>query len=491
VFAGTNNLLFFDQLRVPYMTVAPDEAWGGVAERSPLRSLARFQTENGSGPRFIAWPSAWNGSSPTREFHLDDVPLYGRLLDDATAERWLRSEDTGWHRTTTIRDAGGRAVAAVWRDRSGNAFLPFEPDEVILSFLTESYKDVLRTPLDAVGAKATRLYYRAKRAVPREAQIRFRRALSVVQQKTRFPRWPVEPALIEFSRRLFLLFEDVACTQIPWIAPWPNGSAWALVLTHDVETRLGYEHLHVMRAIELAANRRSSWNFVPSRYEPRTRYEVTDTVVDALVGTGFEVGVHGLKHDGRDVASLQMLAERGPKMREYAARWNAVGFRSPATHRDWNLMPMLGFEYDSSYTDTDPFEPQRGGCCSWLPYFNRGLVELPITLPQDHTLFTILGHTDETAWVHKTETIRRQGGMALMLTHPDYMIDPDRAAAYARYLDTFAHDANVWHALPREVSAWWRSRAASMVVRSRKGWVVDGPAAGAATLSFAAPSGVQ
>jgi hypothetical protein len=52
-------------------------------------------------------------------------------------------------------------------------------------------------------------------------------------------------------------------------------------------------------------------------------------------------------------------------------------------------MASLPFEYDSSYPDTDPFEPQPGGCCSWLPYFNGPLVELPITLPQDHTLFVI------------------------------------------------------------------------------------------------------
>jgi hypothetical protein len=62
-------------------------------------------------------------------------------------------------------------------------------------------------------------------------------------------------------------------------------------------------------------------------------------------------------------------------IRQYANRWGAVGYRSPATHRRWEWMPLLGFEYDSSYPDTDPFEPQPGGCCTWLPYFNDGLVE--------------------------------------------------------------------------------------------------------------------
>ena len=51
-------------------------------------------------------------------------------------------------------------------------------------------------------------------------------------------------------------------------------------------------------------------------------------------------------------------------MRAYAERWEAVGFRSPATHRDWELMPLLGVDYDSSSPDTDPFEPKSGGCCT-------------------------------------------------------------------------------------------------------------------------------
>ena len=83
-------------------------------------------------------------------------------------------------------------------------------------------------------------------------------------------------------------------------------------------------------------------------------------------------------------------------------------------------MPLLGFDYDSSYPDTDPYEPQPGGCCSWLPFFNGDLVELPITLPQDHTLFEILGASTSALWLDKARFLRDRGGMALMITHPDY-----------------------------------------------------------------------
>ena len=146
-------------------------------------------------------------------------------------------------------------------------------------------------------------------------------------------------------------------------------------------------------------------------------------MVADLKGAGFEVGVHGLYHDGHDLESRERLMERLPEIRDYAERWGAAGFRSPATHRRWEWMGLLGFDYDSSFPDTDPYEPQPGGCCSWLPFFIDDLVELPITLPQDHTLFEILRHADASVWSAKAGLIRERGGMALILTHPDYMTD--------------------------------------------------------------------
>ncbi len=112
-------------------------------------------------------------------------------------------------------------------------------------------------------------------------------------------------------------------------------------------------------------------------------------------------------------------------------------------------MPLLELDYDTSYPDTDPFEPQGGGCCSWLPYFNGNMVELPITLVQDHTMFVILGETTGEQWLAKARALRDRGGMALVIVHPDYMAEDYRLAAYAEYLDMLAADPKVWVALPR------------------------------------------
>jgi peptidoglycan/xylan/chitin deacetylase (PgdA/CDA1 family) len=244
------------------------------------------------------------------------------------------------------------------------------------------------------------------------------------------------------------------------------------VLTHDVETADGVAGIDGLRELEAEHGYRSSWNFVPHRYE------LDAGVLERLRAAGCEIGLHGLEHDGRDMASEALLRERLPAMHAYAETWGAVGFRSPATQRGWDLVAMLGFDYDSSYPDSDPYEPQPGGSCSWLPYFIGDVVELPITLPQDHTLFTILGHTDAGIWLSKAEALRARGGMVLAVTHPDYLQTPESREPYRALLEAHARDALAWRALPHEVSRWWRMRAQSVLRPDGDGtWRIHGPAA--------------
>ena len=80
-------------------------------------------------------------------------------------------------------------------------------------------------------------------------------------------------------------------------------------------------------------------------------------------------------------------------------------------------------------SDTAPYEPQPGGSCTYLPFFNDDLIELPMTLPMDHTLFEILGHTDGSVWQEKAEVLRRRGGMILVLVHPNYARCPELSPA--------------------------------------------------------------
>jgi len=459
--SGPTPLL--DYFRIPYDIV--DQNAAGAGDRLQLRGCAWLRSRGSDGAtRYLFWPSASLETlqAPAR-LELDSIVVHASVLPDRGAEALL-ADSGSWTRE-----------GAMWRESGGSILLPFDPYEAVLSCWSEAYRT-------AGTAKAVRsalpLYYRLRPVLPRRFQIGLRRAVSPLQSRAPFPRWPVETSLHDLYELFLDVLHEVVRRPVPFLGAWPDGREWALVLTHDVETAAGCERIPEMRQIEEELGLRSSWNFVPLRYStPRS-------LIVGLQERGHEVGVHGLYHDGRDLESRERVEERLPAIRDHAARWGAVGFRSPATHRGWELMPLLGFDYDSSYPDTDPYEPQAGGCCTWLPYFNRELVELPITLPQDHTLFVILRHRDETLWREKTEFLRSRGGMAVLLTHPDYIFAEPLLGNYRRFLSSFAGDSTAWHALPREVSAWWRRRAASKPVLDGGSWRVEGPAAGEAKVLF-------
>lgn len=131
-------------------------------------------------------------------------------------------------------------------------------------------------------------------------------------------------------------------------------------------------------------------------------------------------------------------------------------------------MEELGAGYDSSFPDTDPFEPLAGGCCSILPFFLGEMVELPITLVQDHTLWEILRRDTIDLWTEKSDWIAANGGLINLITHPDYLDTPARLRMYEEFLIHLKEMGGGWNALPRDVADWWRARR-------DLGCVSDGP----------------
>jgi hypothetical protein len=57
----------------------------------------------------------------------------------------------------------------------------------------------------------------------------------------------------------------------------------------------------------------------------------------------------------------------------------------------------------------------------------RGYVELPYTLPQDFTLFTVMREKDIDIWKKKLDWIVEKGGMALLITHPVCLVENGQA----------------------------------------------------------------
>ena len=302
-------------------------------------------------------------------------------------------------------------------------------------------------------SRSKRLYYDIVRPIlPRQIRPIMRRLVRSRKMNGVALDWPIEDRYVRF---LYAILE-AAQRRHPWISAspfWPSGARFAFVLTHDIETAAGQTRVCELADIEEEIGFRSSFNFVPEGYR------IDASLQAELRKRGFEIGVHGLKHDGRLFSSRIKFEERAVLINRYLKAWGAVGFRAPFTHRNPEWMQALDIEYDSSFFDTDPFEPIPGGTISIWPFFCGRFVELPYTLPQDHTLYEMYGPGAVDIWTRKVDFIAKWGGMALVNVHPDYTCAEDNIGLYRRFLMAVKEKADYWHALPREAARWWRNRA--------------------------------
>jgi hypothetical protein len=334
-------------------------------------------------------------------------------------------------------------------------------------------------------------YYLVKSRIPRRLQIAFRR-LIVRRQRVKYQDiWPID--------------ENAGNSPEGW-SGWPEGKKFAFVLTHDVEGDKGVERCHQLADIDRELGFRSCFNFVPEDCKNSISFHRN------LIENGFEVGVHGLGHNGNLFSSRKKFLRKAAKIDAYLKEWQAAGFRTPSMYHNLDWIGELNIEYDGSTFDTDPFEPQPDGMGTIFPFWvpaksvsssvldpqssyleprtsnlnpqssnleprpsslDPGYVELPYTLPQDFTLFVIMKEESIDIWKKKLDWIVEKGGMALLIAHPDYMnfnktrpkVEEYPVNLYEELLDYVKrnYQGQYWNALPKEMAQFWRQK---MVPRS-------------------------
>lgn len=315
--------------------------------------------------------------------------------------------------------------------------------------------------------RAKQLYYSLRPFLPPAARPVIRRLFATRQRNGFRLRWPVEDRYVRLQfDMLWAVLEEQRLARVNYVHFWPFDKQFALVLTHDVESARGREFVRRVADLEEHWGFRSSFNFVPEEYP------VNLSFLAELRERGFEVGVHGLKHDGKLFSSHDTFLRQAQRINQYLKSWQAVGFRSPLTHRQPEWMQALDIKYDSSFFDTDPYEPMPGGTMSIWPFMLGHFVELPYTLVQDSTLMQTLGQTTPLLWLEKVGFIRRYNGMALLNSHPDYLQLGQNLSIYEEFLRQVRAMGNYWHALPCEIAQWWRLRSTVSVLREDDHWIV-------------------
>jgi hypothetical protein len=303
---------------------------------------------------------------------------------------------------------------------------------------------------------AKRIYYNFKPYMPRFLIRLLRRLYSIRADEFQGYNWPIEDRYVHFQWEVIKqVIQQSGRKMLHYRHFWPHGRRFAFVLTHDVEAAIGRDYVLEVAELEQQLGFRSSFNFVPERYH------TDEVLIQTLRNRGFEVGVHGLKHDGKLFRSQREFMQRAKKINTYIHQFGAAGFRTPLTHRQPEWIQTLDLEYDLSFFDTDPYEPMPGGTMSIWPFQMGRFIELPYTLVQDYTLTRVLSETTPRIWLDKVDFLSDYYGMALVNAHPDYLRDADVWQVYKTFLHTIKERDDYWHALPRDVAHWWRMRMCS------------------------------
>ena len=328
------------------------------------------------------------------------------------------------------------------------------------------------------------MYYFVRKFLPVWYRRHLQRAYFKGWELIPFPHWPVDFTVDLLHEALLLLtMQAQQCEKVPFIWFWPDGASSCLIMTHDVETADGRDFTPSLIQIDSSHGFKSSFQVIPEM-----RYEVPGSYLEEIRGPGFEVNIHDLNHDGHLFEEREEFLRRAKKINEYGRKYGARGFRAGAMYRNQDWFDAFEFSYDMSVPSVAHLEPQRGGCCTVMPYFVGKILELPLTATQDYTMFQILNDYSIEPWKKQIELIQKRHGLISFIAHPDYLIDRRARSTYESllaHLHATAQRDNIWKALPRELDEWWRARSKMTLVQDNNGWRIEGAGKERARVAFA------
>jgi hypothetical protein len=366
--------------------------------------------------------------------------------------------------------------------KDGATSLPFDPSEVVDNFGREAYVN----GSNQVKPKAalSKLYYLVRPALAVGVRKHLQRFHLRGWDTIPFPKWPVDRTVDTVVERLLQLsLKAQQRESIPFIWFWPNGAPSCAIMTHDVETTAGRDFCSTLMDIDDRFGIKASFQVVPEE-----RYEVSREYLDSIAKRGFEVAVQDLNHDGHLYSDRQQFLSRVAKINRYGREWGAEGFRAAILYRREEWFDDLDFSYEMSVPNVAHLDPQRGGCCTVMPYFIGKLLELPVTTTQDYPLFHILRDYSIDLWKRQTELIMEKHGLMSFIIHPDYIMSSRERETYEtllRYLSQLRDERGVWIAKPGEVNRWWRQRDQMKLIETPNGWTIQGPGSQRARVAYA------
>jgi hypothetical protein len=399
----------------------------------------------------------------------EDTICYGRLASGGAATR----------PSAELADAFERI-----RLEATRIVFPFNPAEVLENLRRERYTAHFPKEGQPLNHILRKTYYFVRPLLGVAARRQLQRLFLRCWSDLTFPGWPVDTTVERIHQKLLaLVMRAQGLERVPFIWFWPDGHSSCLIMTHDVETESGKEFCPRLMELDEAFGFQSAFQIIPEN-----RYSVSESFLQSIVSRGFEVNVHDLKHDGLLYADHAEFLRRAERINGYIREYGARGFRSGILYRNADWYDAYQFSYDMSIPNVAHLDPQRGGCCTVMPYFIGQIIELPLTATQDYTLFHILRDYSIELWKEQIALIRANYGLVNFIVHPDYMLEPRAQNVYTallRYLFALRAEGDLWTPLPRQVADWWRQRSRMTLAFQNGQWRVQGEGKDRARIAYA------
>lgn len=365
--------------------------------------------------------------------------------------------------------------------KDGTVHLPFDPSQVAHNLRSEIYSADWRDsePLSVLA----RMYYFIRPILPVKVRAQLQKLHLRDWRKMPFPRWPVDCSVDTLFEQLMLFSAKTNGEPIPFIWFWPEGAPSCAIMTHDVETELGRDFCGKLMDLDDSFGIKASFQVVPEQ-----RYPVSSEFLNSIRERGFEIVVHDLNHDGHLYRDRKQFIDRAARINAYREQYGAEGFRAGVLYRKQLWYDALRFSYDMSVPNVARLDPQRGGCCTVMPYFLDDILELPVTTTQDYTLFNILNDYSIDLWRQQIGLIMEKHGLISFIVHPDYIVASRERTIYEKLLSHLVQlreEKGIWITKPGEVNRWWRQRSEMTLVQRNDVWEIEGKGKERARIAYA------
>lgn len=386
---------------------------------------------------------------------------------------WLKDKGFG-----NVKEFGKRTIAAA----SPRANLTLEPSiryryegslisdlkeenttEIILDSTTavlkldvvNEYKEILNKTLNAKQSKLYRLFTGLPipyGTSPKGLRDLFMKKRERYGSMTLFDKLPVD------ALRFILIGAIEKLTGKKVQKKTWKGKTSVYLITHDIETYDGLQRAKIVKKLEERYDVPSAW------YIPSKRYKLNYEVIRELANFG-EIGAHDTKHDGKlaQLPTPELLVRLIDAKRSLTriSQQSIDGFRAPLLQHNLLMLKALdkaGYTYDTSIPAWEPKHPytmKPHGIGTIFPLEINGVVEIPVTLPQDHQMVHSLGMSPRQtveAWINLAKEVERIGGLCVFLTHPNELANLENQSIYEDLLNIITSNNKAYVGLPRTIA---------------------------------------